>query len=39
MDFLKTSLSSPVFKAFANPLVTYVNTDETLNLLRILRAK
>ena len=39
MDFLKTSLQSPVFQAFANPVLTDLNTAETENLLRIFWAK
>ena len=39
MDFLKTSLPSPVFQAFANPELTDLNTEETENLLRIFGAK
>ena len=39
MDFLKTSLPSPVFQAFANSLLTDLNTEETENLLRIFGAK
>ena len=39
MDFLKTSLPSPVFQAFANPGLTDLNTEETENLLRIFGAK
>ena len=39
MDFLNTSLPSPVFQALANPLLTDLQTEETENLLRIFVAK
>ena len=38
MDFLKTSLPSPVLSAFANLLLTDLNIEETENLLRIFWA-
>ena len=39
MDFLKTFLPSSVFQAFANPVLTDLNTEETKNLLRIFGVK
>ena len=33
MDFLKTSLPSSVLQAFANPVITDLNIQETENLL------
>ena len=38
MDFLKTSLPSPVFQAIANQVLRDLNTEETENLLRIFVA-
>ena len=35
MDFVKTSLPSLVFQAFANPVLRDLNNEETENLLRI----
>ena len=39
MDFPQTSLPNPVFKAFANPFLIDLCTEETENLLRIFGAK